>query len=487
MSACLQRSNTSMNLKKITLDDQTYPVVILGGGVGGLTAALYCQQANIPCIVLEGPKPGGALGQSHSVRNWPSVEQAPGRTIVDGLAAQAAASGAVIRAEKAISVDFSVWPRVIETQAVNGAAVTRKIKALTVIIAMGTEPNYLGIPGEAGPDGYWGRGVSNCAVCEGSLYQNKDVVIIGGGDAAITEASYLAGIARQVTLLLRGDQFRAKDTRARDQVLALPNVTVRYTTTVQEIIGNGASVTGVVIQNSVTKATKKLATDGVFLAIGSRPNTGLFTDKLTLDNRQFITCYDHQETSVPGIYAVGDVCDNTFVQAVTAAGDGCKAALQAVKLVKSLGYEPAKVDVQANEAPVEKLETPAKQPQVTPAPKTTVQEIFTETDFTKSVMQANKPVVIDLFATWCIPCQQMSPIIDTLAEDYAGTIAFVKINITGKILPLDKILHQLGSKPVQSVPTFLFIENGKEIGRLVGATSAPQFEQALKNTFGLEE
>jgi thioredoxin reductase (NADPH) len=465
-------------MARMKLDDQTYPVIIIGGGIGGLTAALYCGQAKMPSLVLQGPKPGGALAQSHSVRNWPGVLDAPGADIVSQVREQAVRAGAVVTEEKAIAVDFKQWPYQIELASVADASTRRLVKALTVIIATGTEPNLLGIPGETGPDGYWGRGVSNCAVCEGSLFAGKDVLIVGGGDAAMVEAGYLSAIAKTVTVAVRKDALRAKDITARDQVLAKPNVTVLYSTQLREIMGNGQRVTEVKLLSDETYSTHTVPMDGVFLAIGSKPNTALFSDQLELDSAGFIKRQQYQQTSRPGVFAVGDVCDGTFVQAVTASGDGCRAALQAIALLKSIGFDPVRAQAAA--------QLPAPVPEIVSEqqPVASVLEVATEADLQDVVMHSSLPVVLDMYATWCQPCQAMAPVLERLASRYAGKLIIAKLNIQNKTLSVDAVLQKLRSAPVQSVPTFLLIKNGIEIGRLQGSRSEAVFITALEKTFG---
>jgi thioredoxin reductase (NADPH) len=457
----------------IVLDQDTYPVVIIGGGIGGLTAGLYCGQAKVPALLLSGPKKGGALAQSHSVRNWPGVVDEPGAAIVERIRNQVVQGGTQILDETVVGVDLGKWPYEIKIASGQNTEPARTVKALTVIVATGTEPNLLGIPGESGDDGYWGKGVSNCAVCEGSLFQGKSVLVIGGGDAAITEASYLSGIADQVTILVRKDAFRAKDIRARDLVLAKPNVAVRYNTELREVIGDGQLVTGAVLFNNQTQDLQRMAIDGVFLAIGSRPNSGLFEGKLELDEHGFIVLKKHQESSIPGVFAVGDVCDGDFVQAVTAAGDGCKAALQAIKTLKDVGYEAKKKVVAPTPVPLKNNDTGK------------VVEIVTADDLERAVFANDGPVVIDFYATWCMPCQAMAPLIEQLAERYAGKITFAKLNIENSNLASAAILAKLQGQAVRSVPTFLFIQNGKEIGRISGRRNEATFVQALQQTFGI--
>ncbi len=500
------RSDTtaSLSLNAISPNSHPYPLVILGGGVGGLTAALYSLQAQIPTLVIEGGKPGGALAQSHAVQNWPGVEKAAGADIIASIKNQVLQAGASITTEQVTSVDFSQWPRVIHTVSTQDPTIKKTLKALSVIIATGTEPNLLSIPGE---HAFWGKGVSNCAVCDGALFKHKRVVIVGGGDAAITEAAYLADIADEVVIIVRKDNFRAKDTKQRDAVLRRKNVKVLYNRQLKQINGNEDGVTSVLLDNN-----QAVATDGVFLAIGSKPNTMLFKDQLALDPRGFITLHNHQESSVPGIFATGDVCDSTFVQAITAAGDGCKAALQTISFLKGIGFstsalsrasalrpstssggaeQVARTSTQSDKESNTKKQT---KPLILSLSKDEAQgaiksgkvyEILTPADIERFIINNPLPVVLDIFATWCGPCQQMAPVVDALAKKYAGKIAFLKLNIENSTGAFDATLKFLQARSVQSVPSFLFIREGKEQKRLVGGMQTDVFEHTIINTFGL--
>lgn len=488
-SGCLSfRSSQQLTVDAVSTDQPVIPAIVLGGGVGGLTAALYFAQAHVPCVVIQGPKPGGALSQSHSVRNWPGVVNAPGQNIVGGIADQVKSLGVELAQEKVVAVDFSVWPRIIKTQSLTDETVTKSYRALAVVIATGTEPNYLGVPGETGEDGYWGKGVSNCAVCEGSLYQDKRVIIVGGGDAAITEADYLADIASEVMIFVRKDFFRAKDIKARDKVLARPNVKVFYNTVVEAIEGDDSRLTDVVAYNTKTQERSTVECDGLFLAIGSQPNTKLFKNHIELDQQGFVVRHNAQESSIPGIYAVGDVTDHEFVQAITAAGDGCKAALAGIKFLKDAGYVVQTNTLQNDddeEEPAQAEERVSKNGDDDALP---VKEVKTADDFDRLVLKSERPVVIDLYSTWCIPCQTMAPIVEELAQEFTGAVDFVSCNIGSKDIRtagIDGLLAKISGQPLDSVPTFIFVNKGKQRSRIVGVVSKQQFIQTINKTFGI--
>lgn len=334
LSLGVERGAPHNNTSPHSLPVGTYPAVVIGGGVGGLTSALYLSMASIPTLLVEGPLAGGLLTQSLSVRNWPGEIDAPGEAITGKIKAQVIRAGAEVVQEEVLSVDFSTWPYRLTLGVVGDSDTKRVINALSVIVATGAASNYLGVPGE---QEYWGRGVTNCAVCEGSLYKGKRVCVVGGGESAMEEAAYLADIAETVTIFVRGDSLKARFDRV-DDVLNRKNVSVQYGREVAAIQGNGKGVTHVVLRNTKTNEKTTAEMEGVFLAIGHTPNVKLFDGALALTDAGYIRLVKGQETSVPGIFALGDVVDPLYKQAVTAAGDGCRAALDAHAFILSTGY-----------------------------------------------------------------------------------------------------------------------------------------------------
>ena len=299
-------------------------VIILGGGIGSLTSALYLSRAGIVPIVIEGPNPGGLIIQSHSVQNWPGEMEISGTDLVDKVRKQVVANGAKLILEEVVAVNFSKNPFLITTRKI-GEQETRQRLCSNVIIAMGSKPNFLGIPGEST---YWGGGISNCATCDGALYRGKTVGVVGGGDAAVLEALYLANIAKEVIVFVRKDAFSGIEETRIKALLAKSNVKVRFSTEVKEVKGIKDKLTSVTLKTK-DKPDSDFPLDGLFLAIGSTPNSSLFKGKLELDPQGYIALKNVQETSVQGVYAIGDIVDPIYKQAITAAGDGAKAALQA--------------------------------------------------------------------------------------------------------------------------------------------------------------
>lgn len=439
-----------------------HPVVILGAGVGGMTSALYLTMAGYKPLVVQGPTLGGLITQSNSVRNWPGENDISGVDLADKLRAQLASHQIAIEESTAIELNCQTFPYEI-TLKNNANGSTRTITAASIILAMGTTSNYLGVPGE---QQYWGgKGVTNCAICEGSLYANKVVGVVGGGDAAVTEALYLAKIAREVHVFVRKDTLRARDKR-KDIMLTLPNVTMHFNTAVTKIVGDEQKVTQLELIDTATNATRIMPLDGLFLAIGSTPNSEICKGQVQLDPLGYIVRTDDQATSVPGVFAIGDIADPRYKQAITGAGDGCKAALQAIQHLENAGYAAFVSGASEQEKVTEKLE-PGPQRAAPSAPERGVIAITSPEQFTELLLQ-KRPVIVDFYATWCPPCRRMAPVFEAYAEAHAAEVTFVKVNIDEH----PELAYQFG---VRSVPTFVGITaDGQEYKRLTGVLTESQ-------------
>jgi thioredoxin reductase (NADPH) len=301
-------------------------VLVIGAGPAGYTAAIYAARANLQPIVLQGMQPGGQLTITTDVENYPGFATAiQGPWLMNEMAAQAEYVGASLRTDMVAAVDFDIWPFRAETEL--GDVYT----ADTVIIATGAQARWLGLQSE---HELRGAGVSACATCDGFLFRGREVAVIGGGNSAVEEALYLTNHATKVTLVHRGSSLRAEKI-LQDRLFSHPKISVQWNAVVEEIVGESLEgkpkqVTGVRVRNVVTGNIDQIAAQGVFVAIGHDPATSLFQGVLDLDDRGYIRIGSWSTTtSREGIFAAGDVADAQFRQAVTAAGMGCMAALEA--------------------------------------------------------------------------------------------------------------------------------------------------------------
>jgi len=312
-------------------------VVILGSGPAGLTAAIYAGRAELEPLVIDGPQPGGQLTITTEVENYPGFRAGiMGPILMDEFREQATRFGTEIINVWIERVDLSKRPFVLygkESQ--DSENISTVIEADTLIIATGASAKWLGIPGEAPvPEGLGGAGVSACATCDGFFFRDRPIVVVGGGDTAMEEALFLTKFASKVTIIHRRHEFRASKIM-QDRVFAHDKIDILWNTEVQAISGSQESgVESVTLYNNKTQETTEFPTQGVFIAIGHQPNTDLFKDVLDMDDVGYIkTDGRSTRTNVPGVFASGDAQDAIYRQAVTAAGTGCMAAIDAERFL----------------------------------------------------------------------------------------------------------------------------------------------------------
>jgi thioredoxin reductase (NADPH) len=309
---------------------QHYKVVIIGSGPAGLTAAIYAARSNLAPLVLEGIQPGGQLTTTTEVENFPGFEHGiQGPELMDVTRKQAERFGTEIAADTVVDVDVKAKPFALTLETAG------RITADAVIVASGASAKYLGLESEKKLLGY---GVSACATCDGFFFRGKEVVVVGGGDTAMEEATYLTKFCTKVHLVHRRSEFRASKIMSQ-RALASPKIEVHLDTVVEEVLGEpGTGVSGVRVKNAKTGEVRTIPVSGYFAAIGHQPNTAIFAGKLEMNEVGYLKiAHPTTKTSVDGIFAAGDVADFIYRQAISAAGEGCKAAIDAERWLGAQG------------------------------------------------------------------------------------------------------------------------------------------------------
>ncbi len=304
---------------------QIQDVVIIGTGPAGLTAAIYSARANLKPLVVEGMQAGGQLTITSDVENYPGFpEGVMGPELMVNFRKQAERFGASFLTGEVTKVDFSKTPHKVYIG-------DKMIEAKTVIISTGASANLIGLPNE------WrlmGKGVSTCATCDGFFFRGHEIAVVGGGDSAMEEANFLTRFAKKVTLIHRRDKFRASKIMV-DRAYKNPKIEVLLDTVVEDVLGE-KDVTGIKIKKLKTGEAKELKVTGIFVSIGHSPNTKLFKGLLDMDQNGYLITKDGPKTNIPGVYAAGDVQDHVYRQAITAAGSGCMAAIDAERYLENL-------------------------------------------------------------------------------------------------------------------------------------------------------
>ena len=311
-------------------------LLIIGSGPAGYTAAIYAARASLKPMIVTGMQAGGQLTITTDVENYPGFADAvQGPELMEAMRQQAENVGTEIVYDMITEVDLKATPK----RAVGDSGTIYTADA--VVIATGAQAKWLGLESEQKFNGY---GVSACATCDGFFYRGKDVIVVGGGNTAVEEALYLSNICSKVTIIHRRDEFRAERI-LQERLFSTKNVEVKWDTVLDEVVGTESplGVTGVKLKNVKTGDVEDVAVHGVFIAIGHKPSTELFKDQLPLDNEGYlIKKPDSTQTEIPGVYAAGDVTDKVYRQAVTAAGMGCMAALEAEKYIAEMHHAASK-------------------------------------------------------------------------------------------------------------------------------------------------
>ena len=436
----------SVTMTALTGKNNIIPIAIIGSGPAGLSAGIYAARSKNQTVIFEGHLPGGLLMETTIVDNWPGKPPTEGPVIIEDLRIQAERAGVLFLPDTIAKVDFSVWPYKLTTE--EGMA----FYALSVVIATGATPRKLGVPGELK---YWGHGVTACAVCDAPFFKGEDVVIVGGGDSAIEQATQLAPYARSITILVRKNRMRAAQSM-QERIQSYDHISLKYHVEIREICGDAQGVTGVTLYNSQKEAEEFLPVTGVFLAIGHDPNSELFKDALERDFAGYIrTMSKTQETSVAGVFAAGEVEDNHYRQAGVASGRGIMAALDAVAFLRDIGYDLKVADKLKSQFVAQELFDRAK----------SVPEVSEITDYAAfERIKASNPdslIIIDFFAEYCSSCMAMLPIYAQVAHEFKDRALFFKIDAGSHI--------ELAQKEflVTKVPCLLVFKGDQLVARYV--------------------
>lgn len=439
-------------------EQEVKQVVILGSGPAGLTSAIYTSRAGLSSLVIEGEEPGGQIALSYTVENFPGFpEGVSGEELGKRMRDQAIRFGTQILPGTVVSADLSHRPFSLKLDS------GKVVLAETLILASGASPKWLGLPSEKA---LIGKGVGSCAVCDAALYAGKETVVVGGGDSALQDALLLAKHAKKVSLVHRRDSFKGSK-YLQNQVMAADNIEVIYNTVVKEIKdAQGMNVTGVMLQDLKTEKTRFFPCDGVFIAIGHAPNTKLFKDQLDLSEEGYVvTAAQSTTTKVPGVFVAGDIADSKYRQAITAAGAGCKAGLDAYHFIQQ---NPYKFRVEPKEELI-----------VQKAAYTTVsnQGIVQATSRNfQDLINDGRPLILDVYSNNCRYCRQLYPILETLSQEQGDRYQFAKLNI-------DQEGSLMRRYNIKGLPTILFFKGGKEVGRKVGFMNKGTFESEIKRYF----
>ncbi|WP_445172103.1 thioredoxin-disulfide reductase [Microcoleus sp.] len=444
-------------------------LVIIGSGPAGYTAAIYAGRANLKPVVFEGYQmggvPGGQLMTTTEVENFPGFpEGITGPELMDRMKAQAVRWGAELYTEDVISVDLSQRPFIVRSE-------DREIKTHTIVIATGATAKRLGLPSE---HVFWSHGISACAICDGAtpIFKGVDLAVIGAGDTAAEESIYLTKYGSHVHMLVRRDQMRASKAM-QDRVLSNPKITVYWNTEAVDILGEaGGKMDGVRLRNIETGAESDLLVKGLFYAIGHTPNTQLFQGQLELDEIGYITTkHGSVETSVEGVYAVGDVQDHEFRQAITAAGSGCMGAMLAERWLSVNGLMQEFHQTQ-------EFEQPTAAPEAQKVRKTSENFDIKDTRheggyaLRKLFHDSDRLIVVKYSAPTCGPCHSLKPILSKVVDEFEGKIHYVEIDIEED----PEIAENAG---VMGTPTIQYFKDKDLVAELKGVKPKSQYRQLI--------
>ncbi|UNE35474.1 FAD-dependent oxidoreductase [Vermiphilus pyriformis] len=413
------------------------PVVIIGAGPAGLSASISTVRAGFKTLVIVGKEMGGQVNQIKDIENWPGEIKLSGAELGRNLYNHAHHVGAQFLHESVSSVDLGTWPFIIKTDQ------GKIIRPLSVLIATGGEPKKLAVPGV---QEYWGiKGVGYCAICEAPFTKGQDVIVIGGSDMAVQRVMQLSVYAKSVTLLVREQKLQALQALI-DQMNKCSNVKVLFNTQLNEIRGDDKRVTAVVVQNTIDNAKLTIPAQSVFFAIGYIPRSQLVRPWVDVDSQEYICLKGRSQcTSVPGVFAAGNVTSSEYGKAAVAAGEGEKAALDIINFLEHIGYNPS-------------VEAVIKDNLFTPPAVSHIQiPVIEDIDSFKKLINTNNAVLVEVFNPLCSVCQEIGPALNAFAESNKDNLTIVKINISRITPDFQKYLN------IPGVPLIIIYEKGAPI------------------------
>jgi thioredoxin reductase (NADPH) len=447
-------SKPQFTLEKALEKNKFIPVLIIGSGPAGLSAALYTARAKLPTIVLSGDQPGGTLADVREIENWPGKRKASGEDTIEDLENQAMHFGADLINDTVESIDLSSWPYVVKTR--DG----KTINALTIIIATGRIAKTLDVPGVKE---FWGHGVGVCTICDAPFHKDHDVAVVGGGDTAGDRALQLAAFANKVYMIVKDSVLDASGF-VQDYIKKNPKIEVLYNTELQEIMGKDDSVTGAKILDSKTRKSREISIKGIYFAIGWHPNSDLVQKQLKLQNGGFIWVDGQtQHTSKSGVFAVGDVMDPLYGKAGVSTGSGIKGGMDAIKFLQKIGIEPG-----FSEKYPEKIYKYESQEQQE------IPTIIHLAELKNIITQTKNPIILDFYTDSCPSCKALMPHLKTLAAQYAKNIKIIKVNF-------EKAHEIVKEYSIASVPYLVVLNNGKEVKRSKTIRTKDSLEKLIKS------
>lgn len=439
--------NSSLSLENTHQLTNIVPVLILGSGPAGLSAALYTARAKLKTVVLSGQNPGGQLADVKYIENWPARTKTSGMDIMDDLKSQAQSFGAHVLYDAAKKIDLSTWPFTVTTE--NDLV----LKALSLIYTTGGIPKKLEVPGV---ETYWGRGVGICTICDAAFHQDQTVAVVGGGDTGAERALQLSMYAKKVYVIVREPTLEAAAV-VQDYLNSAKNITIVYNTEVTAIHGNEKSITDAALRNRNTQEETTIPVQGVYFAIGYHPNSDLVKDVIKTDKDGYIIVEcGTQHTNVPGFFAAGIVAvpDKAYGKSGVASGSGIKAGMDAINFLEDKGFNPKIAQQLEKQFFVPSCKNSESLPSVTSLDEL---KAFYKKPHTK--------LLIYVHSSSCPHCRTMTPLVQDLADEYNNELTVVTIDH-------DKANELIKKLNIRRVPYLIFLKDGKVVW--YGSTTTKQ-------------